>query len=152
MNLSDRLRSLAHLLSKNRYVGYTTLNAKNAIETGGIVITHNFDHAREIERQFKVVAKSADVNLEGQSGPFWMDHFAVASLFNRAANKIEMVQEENEKLIEKIERMESISEAESRIISRIHSEKRELENIIKERDKDIAALRESLNKQRNSYE
>lgn len=102
MNLKTRLESIAHLLTKDRMVGYTTLAAKAAKELGATMIAHNFAHARQIERNYGVPAKSVDMNLTGRNDFFIIDHFAVSTLLNRAASKIDELEKENEKLKKKL--------------------------------------------------
>jgi len=89
MNLKGRLRMIAHKLSEDRRVGYTTMTAKIAKELGAVMLCFNFDDARRVEKSYDVPTKSIDVNLEGVRGPVVIDHFAVTTLLQRAANKIE---------------------------------------------------------------
>lgn len=89
MNISKRLRHLAYLDVKDRQLGRTTAIAKAAKENGGIVIGHNFDFVKYIERTHKVPAKSIEMNLEGFHGPFFLDHHAVNTMFLKAADKID---------------------------------------------------------------
>lgn len=98
MNLRSRLESVALLLSKDRMVGYTTLAAKAAKELGATMLAHNFAHARQIERSYGVKAKSIDQNLMGTNDFYIIDHYAVATLLNRAATKIANLEKENEEM------------------------------------------------------
>lgn len=100
MNLKARLQSIAHLLTKDRQVGYTTLTAKTAKELGATMLTHSFAEARRIERNYGVPAKSVDVNQVGSSDFFVIDQFAVANLLNRAAARIEELETELEEIQE----------------------------------------------------
>lgn len=94
MNIKGRLEHLAHLSMRDRQTGRSTMFAKVAEETGGIVITHNHEHAKYIEKNFKVPARSMEINLEGFSGPFILDHHATEVMFLKAANKIESLENE----------------------------------------------------------
>lgn len=100
MNLKNRLLHLAHLSTQDRQTGRTTLVARAAKELDGIVIAHNHDDAKRIERQYGVTARSMDMNLFGFNGPFFIDHHAVERLFVRAAEKIQDLENENGKLKE----------------------------------------------------
>lgn len=106
MNLKDRLRHLAAKSSETRMYGKTTLLAKVAKELGGMILGANHTHARLLSRTFGVPAKSVDLNLEGFSGPFIFDHFALESLFERAADKIEALEKENEELKKQLQKLE----------------------------------------------
>jgi len=89
MNLKKRLEHIANLSAKDRETGRTTMIAKAAEATGGMVITRSLDEAKRIEREFKVPARSMEINLEGFSGPFFLDHRATEILLLRAADKID---------------------------------------------------------------
>lgn len=99
MNIKKRLEHIAHLLVKDRAMGQTTMIAKAAQATGGMVLARTHDHAKQIERTHGVTSRSMEVNLEGYSGPFFLDHYATSGLLLSAARKIE----ELEKKIEKLE-------------------------------------------------
>jgi hypothetical protein len=103
VNLKERLRHLAFTSAKDRQFGRTTLVAKLVKETDGVMLAHNHDYARDLQRKFGVTAKSIDLNLEGFNGPFFFDHFAIETLLFRAANKIEEVEKENAELKKMIE-------------------------------------------------
>lgn len=89
MNLKKRLEHIAHMSMKYRAMGRTTMIAKAAEATGGMVIARNLEQAKEIEREFKVPARSMDINLEGFLGPFFLDHRATEILLLKAADKID---------------------------------------------------------------
>lgn len=92
MNLKNRLIHLAQKLDEDRQTGKTTMLAKAAKETNGILLAHDFDYAKKLERQFGIVAKSVELNLEGFFGPFFIDNHANAKMFHSAANKIEKLE------------------------------------------------------------
>ena len=98
MNLKDRLRHLAYKSQHDRQFGRTTMVARLVKECNGIMLAHNHDYARDLQRKFGVVSKSIDLNLEGFSGPFFFDHFAIETLLLRAANKIEELEGQIEQL------------------------------------------------------
>lgn len=99
MNLKTRLRHLADKLSNPRAYGKTTMLAKITQELGGILLTHNTDEATRVQRAYRgLVAKSMDINLDGFSGPFFLDNQAAFRLLNRAADKIEQLEKENQDL------------------------------------------------------
>lgn len=89
MNIKKRLLHLANLSAKDRQTGRTTLTARAAKEVGGIVLARTHDEAKFIERTHNVTARSMEINLDGYSGPFFIDHHAVESLLVSAATKIE---------------------------------------------------------------
>jgi hypothetical protein len=103
VNLKERLRHLAFTSANDRRFGRTTLVAKLVKEADGVMLAHNHDYARDLQRKFGVTAKSIDLNLQGINGPFFFDHFAIETLLLRAANKIEEVEKENEELKQVIE-------------------------------------------------
>ena len=105
MNLKNRLLHLAHKLDEDRQTGKTTMLAKAAKETNGILLAHNFDFAKHLERNYGIVSKSVEINLEGFFGPFFIDNHAVSRLFHSAASKIETLEarlEKAEKLLERV--------------------------------------------------
>ena len=91
MNLRKRLQHLAHISTKDRQTGRTAATCRAAIDIGGIVIAASFEHAKYLTKEFGVIAKSMDINMDGFSGPFLFDHFAVEQLLERAAQKIKDV-------------------------------------------------------------
>lgn len=93
MNIKARLEHIAHLLIKDRAMGQTTMIAKAAKETGGMVLARTHDHAKQIERSHGVTSRSMEVNLEGYSGPFYLDHYATSGLLMKAADKIGLLEE-----------------------------------------------------------
>lgn len=110
MNVKDRLLHIVEMHQRDRQVGRSTYNAKLTKENGGVVLAHNHDHAKFIERTFGVTARSVEMNLHGFSGPFFIDHFAVDKLLISAARKIESLEQENEKLKKKIENAKRLLE------------------------------------------
>lgn len=88
MNLKGRLEHIAQMLDAGRRYGKTTAIAKICKEFDGVLLTHNFQFAKDLEREFKITTKSIDVNLHGLSGPFFIDHHAISALLFRASNKI----------------------------------------------------------------
>jgi hypothetical protein len=94
MNVKDRLLHIVELHQRDRMVGRSTYNAKLAKENGGMVLAADHQHAKLIERNFGVPARSIEVNLHGYSGPFFIDHFAIDKLLLSAARKIETLEEE----------------------------------------------------------
>lgn len=93
MNIKGRLLHLAQLGAKDRQTGRTTRLIALAKDIGAVFITHNMDAAKRAERTNQgLVARSMETNLEGYAGPFVMDHFAVETMFIKAANKIELVE------------------------------------------------------------
>lgn len=102
MNIKKRLIHLAEYSGKDRRLGRTPLLMKVAKDLDAVVIAANVDQAKMLERQFGVVAKSVEINLEGLSGPFIFDHFAVETMFLKAANKIEVVEKENQELKDEV--------------------------------------------------
>lgn len=110
MNVKGRLLHIVEAHQRDRQVGRSTYNAKLAKENGGIVLAADHQHAKWIERNLGVPARSIETNLHGYSGPFFIDHFAVDKLLISAARKIEALEEENEKLKQKIEKVKSLLE------------------------------------------
>ena len=102
MNIKNRLRHLADLSAKDRGMGRTTLSARAAKEIGGIVIANSHSEARQITKSHGVLAKSYEMNLEGYSGPFILDHHTVETLLRKAANKIESLEAKNERMVKKV--------------------------------------------------
>lgn len=89
MNLIDRLRHLSEKLSySDRQTGRTTLLAKAAKNLNGVLLCHDFEFAKAVGHEHDVVTKSTEVNLHGLMGPFFIDHHAVANLFDRAASEL----------------------------------------------------------------
>lgn len=112
MNIKDRLNHLAAVLVKDRMMGRTTLNARMAKESGGMVIAADIKEAKRIERSFGVPARSMETNLDGYSAPFFMDHFATSRMMQKAANKIELLEqtlkaerEEKDLLLSEVEQL-----------------------------------------------
>lgn len=93
MNIKARLEHIAHILIKDRQMGNTTMIAKAAKETGGMVLARTHDHAKQIERAHGVTARSMEVNLQGYMGPFYLDHYAASGLLIKAADKIGLLEE-----------------------------------------------------------
>ena len=92
MKLSKRLRHLADkLTNEDRGMGKTSLIAKAAKDLNGVILCHNFEFAKTVGHEHDVVAKSIEVNLDTKDlmGPYFIDHHAVAVLFEKAANRIE---------------------------------------------------------------
>ena len=104
MNIKDRLIHLATVLVKDRMLGRTTLNAKMAKESGGMVIAADFKEAKRIEEVHGVPTRSMETNLEGYSAPFYMDHHATSRMFIKAATKIENLENEQKKLIQVLDK------------------------------------------------
>lgn len=94
MNLKDRLNHIAHMLGASRRYGKTTLIAKACKDVDGILLCASHDQARAIRREHEVHTESIDKNLQGLRGPFFIDHFAVERLLQRASDKIENLEEE----------------------------------------------------------
>lgn len=89
MNLIDRFRHLSEKLShSDRGTGRTTLLAKAVKDLNGVLLCHDFKFAKVLEHEHGVVTKSTEVNLHGLMGPFFIDHHAVACLFDRAATEL----------------------------------------------------------------
>lgn len=103
MNLKKRLEHLSHISMKDRAMGRTTMIAKAAEATGGMVLARTHDQAKWIEREFGVPARSIEMNLEGFSGPFFFDHHAIEGLLLNAANKIEELEKKVQILSEYID-------------------------------------------------
>lgn len=93
MNIRKRLEHLLFLSAKDRGMGRTTMIAKAAEATGGMVLAANHDQAKMIEREFKVPTRSVEMNLDGFSGPFFFDHNATEMLLAKAMRKIDNLQE-----------------------------------------------------------
>lgn len=89
MNLKNRLKHIVSKMNQYRAVGRTTYNARIARENGGMVLAASFDEAKHIERQHGVTARSVEQNLDGYTGPFFLDHHAAEILLLKAANKID---------------------------------------------------------------
>lgn len=102
MNLKNRLRHLAAKSSEVRMYGKTTLLARIASELQAVFLTADIESAKEIKRKFKLSTRSIDTNLDGVSGPFIFDHYAVERLLERAADKIEQLEKENQALKSKL--------------------------------------------------
>ena len=98
MNLKKRLRHLAQASAAGRMFGKTTTLAKATKELGGVMLTHTHKQALDIKHKFGVEARSMEVNLDGLMGPFIFDHYAIESLLENAANKIEALEKENAEL------------------------------------------------------
>lgn len=113
MNLKKRLRHLASKADVPRDYGKTDVIAKACKELDGIFLCDLGVHAKDIEKRFGIVAKSMDTNLDQLRGPFFFDHRAIRKLLNRAADKIEsmeeneahyqMLKEENERLVKELQ-------------------------------------------------
>lgn len=88
MNLKKRLRHIADVLNLPRAYGKTTLLSKITKELDGVLLVHNTDEVTRL-RRLNVTAKSMDTNLDGLSGPFFLDNQAASRLLVRAAEKIE---------------------------------------------------------------
>lgn len=98
MNIKKRLRHLAEYTGRDRQFGRTTLLAKLVKDTNGVLLTHNTDFATQLQRKFGITAKSMEINLEGLTGPFFFDHFALETVLLKAANKIEELEKQIEEL------------------------------------------------------
>lgn len=104
MNLKSRLQHIAFKSMKDRMMGRTTLIARAAKELGGIVLAHNFSGAKQIEHAHAVTARSMEINLDGFSGPFFLDHHATDIMLLRAADKIEELEKQQKSLIEVLDK------------------------------------------------
>lgn len=102
MNLMKRLRHLSEKLDSHRAYGKTTMLVKAAKEIDAVLLVASTEEANRLFRTYKVVAKSMDINTDGLLGPFLIDNHAVSRMFTRAADKIEALEEENNKLKEKL--------------------------------------------------
>lgn len=130
MNIKERLRHLATLSTKDRQTGRTSAICRIAKEIYGIVLAADFKQAKMLERQFGVTAKSIDINLDGYSGPFIMDHYAVERMFIRAADKIEELERENAAMKESIEYFNSSTKNFLFTLRKLKEEKQELKNML----------------------
>lgn len=114
MNLQKRLEHIAYLSSKDRAFGKTSMIVKAAKETGGIVIAATHAEAKEIERKFGVTSRSIEINLDGFTGPFFVDHHAMEKILLNASAKIGVLESElaasNEKHKELQDKLDSIQE------------------------------------------
>lgn len=103
MNLRTRLQMVARVLSYDRMTGKTTLICRAAKELDGVVLAATFDQVNLLQRNHGVVSKSIDTNLDGLSGPFFIDHYAASRLLTRAADHIETLEKSNDQLKKELE-------------------------------------------------
>lgn len=108
MNLKGRLEHIAIALDAGRQFGKTHVIAKICQEADGVLLAHNFDFARDLERKYNITSKSIDVNLHGLGGPFFLDHSAASRLLFRAAAKIQDLEEKNRKLQNKLHKINAV--------------------------------------------
>ena len=98
MNLKKRLRHLAQLnqVDVQNQTEDTKLMSVIGIvkDNGGLFITTSIKEAQHIERTFGIPARSYDVNLEGYAGPFYFDPRAIEDVLHKAANKIELLEQQ----------------------------------------------------------
>lgn len=100
MNLKNRLKHIVSKMNQYRAIGRTTYNARIARENGGMVLAASFDEAKYIQKQHGVEARSVEQNLDGYSGPFFLDHHAAEVLLLKASNKIDALESDMEILKE----------------------------------------------------
>lgn len=98
MNLLKRLKHLAEKLDSNRAYGKTTMLVKAAKELDAVFIVASNNEVTYLQRKFQVAAKNMDTNMDGMAGPFLIDNHAVSRMFERAADKIEDLEKQNEAL------------------------------------------------------
>jgi len=96
MNLKKRLTHIAHKLDQDVKSGKTTMLAKVVKDTQGILLTDSTEEASRLQRTHGITAKSIDINLDGFSGPFFLDSHAAYKLLTRAVSKIETLEKELE--------------------------------------------------------
>lgn len=98
MNIKNRLRHIADMSMRGRRLGKTTAIAKAVKDLDGIMLCRSHQHAKDVQRQFGVTARSMEMNLHGFNGPFMLDHYALEELLYKAVNKIETLEKELEEL------------------------------------------------------
>jgi hypothetical protein len=106
MNIKNKLNHISIALGSARRMGKTTLIAKACKDLDGIMLGANHQHAKMLEYEHGVTAKSIDMNLQGFRGPFFIDHYAMERLLQRAVSKIEALEEENKALQTEKENLE----------------------------------------------
>lgn len=98
MNLKKRLRHLASLNNIDRNSNTEDTKRVSIINTakenGGLYITTSIKEAHYLERHFGFPVRSYDVNLDGYAGPFYFDPNVVEDLLLKAANKIELLEQQ----------------------------------------------------------
>ena len=105
MNIRDRLQHIALALVNDRQTGSTSATVRAAKDTYGTVLAANFDQVKYLKKRFNIEARSMETNLQGISGPFFMDHYAISQLLLKAANKIESQEKEIEKMRESFQKV-----------------------------------------------
>jgi hypothetical protein len=98
MNLKKRLRHLADLNRIDRENKIDDTKRVSIIHAaknnGGLFISTSIEEAKKVERHFGFPVRSYDVNLEGYAGPFYFDPEAIEDILTKAANKIELLEQE----------------------------------------------------------
>ena len=94
MNVKKRLQHVAQALGFCRQVGKSTLVAKACKDLDGILLCADSHQANQMKHQHGVNTASVQVNLQGYTGPFFIDHYAVEQLLYSAARKIEDLERE----------------------------------------------------------
>lgn len=94
MNVKSRLRHLAEASKMGRRIGKTTGIATVCKAMDGLMLGANHSHAKMLEHEYGVNARSMKMDLHGFSGPFFFDHYALECLLEQAADKIESLEEE----------------------------------------------------------
>ena len=95
MNLKARLRHLSQKSQELRQYGKTTLLAKITKELDGVLLCRTHKQATEMKKAHGVNAISFEKNLEGIRGPFFFDHYTLETLLDKAANKIDTLENDN---------------------------------------------------------
>jgi hypothetical protein len=98
MNVKKRLEHISNLLIKERQTGNTQSVAKAAQETNGILLCANFEQAKMLKNKYNIATEVYEKNLDGYSGPFYIDHYALSQLLQQAVRKISELEELNKKL------------------------------------------------------
>lgn len=94
MNLKKKLRHLANKAMATKDYGKSETIIKACKDLDGTFIAATSVEANHTQKTHGVVAYHIDRNLDDLRGPFFFDHKAIAKLLNRAADKIEKLEEE----------------------------------------------------------
>lgn len=98
MNVKKRLEHISNLLIKERQTGNTQSLAQATKNTNGILLCADHDQAQMLKHKYQIATELYDKNLDGYSGPFYIDHYALSKLLMQAARKINELEELNKKL------------------------------------------------------
>ena len=108
MNMKERLRHVAKNISGKDWLINRAAICQAAKESGGTVLTASIEEAIHLQKSYGVPARYVESNLDDYHGPFFIDPWALESMLNKGALKIESLEVDVELLKLKVKHLESL--------------------------------------------